>query len=363
MRWFFRQVFISYLGVLSPVFSVDFMGCTDPIRSKAKKVDVFLEKTRPTMGEPGVYKFQPYLSPSMMSKNHIFDRPEGQKIECLILHHTAENLGETLRIFTNGEEPRVNAHYIITEPEVEVGAEEIPGGKVIEMMDPENLARHAGLSSFREKVKYNDFSIGIELVGKGLCDEDGRRKFYPYHEDQIEGLLALLERLCKKYDIARHNIFSHSDIAPQRKNDVTIAFPWKRLYSHGFGMGLREEELEESKKALGGSFDLGLFIEKLKEIGYDLSLYNTGETEEEQLILQRVFDQFYAHFSRNGDLVRWSGEPDGMDLAWAVALAKKYPMDNSKTEFPLLSEYNISNLKKREVKEFKKSKDAKEDLL
>lgn len=99
---------------------------------------------------------------------HIFDssnknqvKPDDsigkREITDIILHHTACDLLETLRIFSNGKDPFVNAHFIVTET-----------GGIIQMVDPKYVARHAGISQFRGKEVYNLYSIGIEMVNPGF---------------------------------------------------------------------------------------------------------------------------------------------------------------------------------------------------
>ena len=99
---------------------------------------------------------------------HIFDssnknqvKPDDsigkREITDIILHHTACDLLETLRIFSNGKDKFVNAHFIVTET-----------GGMIQMVDPKYVARHGGISQFRGKEAYNLYSIGIEMVNTGF---------------------------------------------------------------------------------------------------------------------------------------------------------------------------------------------------
>jgi N-acetylmuramoyl-L-alanine amidase len=49
-------------------------------------------------------------------------------------------------------------------------------------------------------------------------------------------LLILLDTLKTKYNIPAANFIGHADIAPTRKNDPNVLFPWKRLAEWGFGL-------------------------------------------------------------------------------------------------------------------------------
>jgi N-acetylmuramoyl-L-alanine amidase len=48
-------------------------------------------------------------------------------------------------------------------------------------------------------------------------------------------LLLLLRNLKTAYAIPVANFIGHSDIAPTRKVDPNVHFPWKRLADEGFG--------------------------------------------------------------------------------------------------------------------------------
>jgi N-acetylmuramoyl-L-alanine amidase len=47
--------------------------------------------------------------------------------------------------------------------------------------------------------------------------------------------LRLLAALKKQYNIPTANFIGHADIAPTRKNDPNVYFPWKRLADSGYG--------------------------------------------------------------------------------------------------------------------------------
>ena len=87
-------------------------------------------------------------------------------------------------------------------------------------------AWHAGLSKWGNLTDVNSSSIGIEL------DNDG---FQPFADAQINSLLKLLASLKTAYNIPAANFIGHGDIAPTRKNDPNVLFPWKMLVEKGFG--------------------------------------------------------------------------------------------------------------------------------
>jgi N-acetyl-anhydromuramyl-L-alanine amidase AmpD len=295
------------------------------------KQDVYA-KTGITLKDLGKnqYQFVPFEE-KMAHRNHYFMRPEGQKITTIIVHNTACGVFSALNTFSNGKEPPLNAHYVITEKD-----RKVPGGLVIEMVPPPLLAQHAWPSWFRGKDGANEYAIGIELVGKGFVDQGGKRSFYTYDATQIKALAALLTRLVKEYGIRPENILSHTDVSPQRKYDVTIAFPWRTLYQkYGLGMGLDEDERTKEdimKKypvpfALPKKFNEVFFQNMLTMLGYDTRFADEPgfSVSEKRAKWANVYQAFYAHYSRNGQGSLWRGKPDQRDQFWAFALAANAP--------------------------------------
>lgn len=95
-------------------------------------------------------------------------------------------------------------------------------GEVIQFVPFRRRAWHAGKSSFQDRKRCNDFSIGIELEG---TDTE------PYTEAQYSQLADLIECLMRNYPaITPEHITGHSDIAPKRKTDPGPAFDWAKLH-------------------------------------------------------------------------------------------------------------------------------------
>ena len=134
----------------------------------------------------------------------------------VIIHHTAQDsVGQTLRTFTLPH-TEVSAHYLIGKD-----------GRVYQMLSDYLRAWHAGRSKWGGVTDMNSISLGIEL------DNNGKD---PYSEVQLNSLLTLLDTLKTAYRIPPENFIGHNDIAPGRKVDPDINFPWKRLAEHGFGV-------------------------------------------------------------------------------------------------------------------------------
>ena len=93
-------------------------------------------------------------------------------------------------------------------------------GQLIQFVDLNKKAWHAGISEFEGQKECNDFSIGIELEG---TDTE------PYSDKQYLSLISLTNCLMERYSgISTERIVGHSDIAPSRKTDPGASFDWSR---------------------------------------------------------------------------------------------------------------------------------------
>ena len=138
-----------------------------------------------------------------------------RKPNYVIIHHTAEkNVDATLKTFTLAK-TQVSAHYLI-------GTD----GKVTQLLNDYLRAWHGGMAKWGSITDINSVAIGIEL------DNDG---FSPFSDVQINALIAVLQKLKTSYTIPQSNFIGHSDIAPTRKVDPSIYFPWNKLAEKGFG--------------------------------------------------------------------------------------------------------------------------------
>lgn len=139
-----------------------------------------------------------------------------RKPNFVIIHHTAQNSCEqTLQTFTNPK-TQVSAHYVICKD-----------GSVHHMLNDYLRAWHGGVAKWGANTDINSSSIGIEIDNNGVDT---------FATAQINTLLQLLTNLKKAYAIPTANFIGHADIAPTRKNDPNVTFPWKSLAGAGFGL-------------------------------------------------------------------------------------------------------------------------------
>jgi N-acetylmuramoyl-L-alanine amidase len=167
-----------------------------------------------------------------------------RKPNFVIIHHTAQNSCEqTLKTFTMPV-TQVSAHYVICKD-----------GTVHHMLNDYLRAWQAGIGKWGNLNDVNSSSIGIEIDNNG---------FESFTEPQINSLLILLDTLKRKYAIPAANFIGHSDIAPARKVDPNVNFPWHLLAEHGFGLWYDDAMMTDS---LPSGFNS---LQALRIIGYDI---------------------------------------------------------------------------------------------
>jgi N-acetylmuramoyl-L-alanine amidase len=141
---------------------------------------------------------------------------EPRRANYVILHHTgSDSLERALGTLTSPLS-NVSSHYLIDR-----------NGRILQLVDENLRAWHAGESYWGGDMDINSASIGIELVNNGN---------EPFPALQIAALLDLLKDIQSRYHIPRANYLGHADIAPGRKSDPSAFFPWHQLAVAGFGM-------------------------------------------------------------------------------------------------------------------------------
>ena len=154
-------------------------------------------------------------------------RPSGCGIDLIVVHGISLPPGEfggphIEQLFCNRLDPHAHECFRAVAP-LKVSAHLLirRGGELVQFVALSDRAWHAGESRFGDRVRCNDFSIGIELEGTDCT---------PYEDAQYE----LLGRVCLAImhrwpAIGPDRIVGHSDIAPERKTDPGPAFDWPRL--------------------------------------------------------------------------------------------------------------------------------------
>ncbi|MGO1072058.1 N-acetylmuramoyl-L-alanine amidase [Lysobacter sp. CA199] len=145
-----------------------------------------------------------------------------RRAQLIVLHHTQQDsVEESLRtLSTRNSQGQVSAHYLIGED-----------GRIYQLVAEDRRAWHAGAGRWGDIWDLNSASIGIEI------DNDGSE---PFAQAQIQSLLRLLADITERLGIPGYMIVAHGDIAPTRKTDPSVLFPWRRLAEAGFGLWPRE---------------------------------------------------------------------------------------------------------------------------
>lgn len=166
-----------------------------------------------------------------------------RKPNFVIIHHTAQNSCEqTLKTFTTTKSS-VSAHYVICKD-----------GTIHHMLNDYLRAWHGGVARWGNNTDINSSSIGIEIDNNGIDS---------FTVEQINSLLLLLNNLKNAYSIPAANFIGHSDIAPTRKVDPNVNFPWKQLSENGFGLWWNDTTGVEVPEGFNS-------LQALRLIGYDV---------------------------------------------------------------------------------------------
>jgi AmpD protein len=165
-----------------------------------------------------------YSTAHALPSPHCDARPEGAAVDLLVVHSISLPPGQYggadvaalfLGTLDCGAHPyyeqlrglRVSAHFFIRRD-----------GALLQFVDCEQRAWHAGVSHYRGRSQCNDDSIGIEL--EGLEGE-------AFEPAQYAALAELARALALRYPIA--HVAGHEHIAPGRKADPGPGFDWARF--------------------------------------------------------------------------------------------------------------------------------------
>ncbi|MAD46126.1 MAG: 1,6-anhydro-N-acetylmuramyl-L-alanine amidase AmpD [Oceanospirillaceae bacterium] len=122
--------------------------------------------------------------------------------------------------FTEIAQLQVSSHLLIER-----------SGQVIQFVNFNDRAWHAGQSSYQGRDNCNDYSVGIELEGTDHV---------PYTDAQYQALTRVCAELLACYPaLSPYRITGHEHIAPGRKTDPGPAFNWQTLFG-GLAQGQRQ---------------------------------------------------------------------------------------------------------------------------
>ncbi len=230
---------------------------------------------------------QPIISNKFKSEN--YDQRKFN-ISMIILHYTeTKTFEEALHLLTS-KKRKVSSHFLIDK-----------NGDIFNIVNLDKRAWHAGESMWKNYQDINSRSIGIEIVNSG---EKVKEKFT---NKQIISITNLIIKLMQKYKIKY--ILGHSDIAPKRKIDPGVFFPWKLLYKK---LGLSWVPDRVNNQKIDKSNFL-IFLKRLKEFGYPYINIQNPDKQNHQIIdafhrkyLPKLLNKKLTHTSLNkiNDLIK-----------------------------------------------------------
>jgi|TARA_B100001059_G_C17808979_1_gene571022 N-acetylmuramoyl-L-alanine amidase len=234
------------------------------------------------------------------SPNHQKKLRKSKNIKFIIIHYTGmQSEIESINHLRNIGS-KVSCHYLINRK-----------GLIIQMVQDNKIAWHAGKSQWRNFTNLNANSIGIELVNKG--HEFGYQKFT---NDQLNNLIKLCKKLKRKYKIKKINFLGHSDIAPLRKEDPGEKFPWEKLSKYGLGFwykaGIKKLKPTNQKKTEK------IFFKNIYKIGYRYFQVDKREKKKDKLIIK----SFQRHY--NPQNVSGKIDQKTLDISYFLAERAKF---------------------------------------
>lgn len=173
-----------------------------------------------------------FLSPAIQIASPNYNARPTNKIHAIIIHNISlppNEYGKTdpygnhyvTALFTNSLNP--NEHpYFQSIAKLQVSAHLFiqTDGSVIQYVNFNHRAWHAGQSHYLGQANCNDYSIGIELEGSDHHD---------FTDKQYEILAKIIHVIYQHYPDTHAHLAGHSDIAPKRKTDPGPFFDWQRL--------------------------------------------------------------------------------------------------------------------------------------
>lgn len=169
--------------------------------------------------------------------------PFGDKLpDMIVMHYTGGSSVEGAVTHLKNPQVEASAHLVIGQD-----------GRIVQLVEFNKKAWHAGKSSYQNRTGINQYSIGIEMDNAGpmrrvgdefMSDFGGRYKasqvveathrnettprfWHTYSENQINCVFAVCSALVGHYGIK--HIVGHEEIAPGRKSDPGPAFPLDKL--------------------------------------------------------------------------------------------------------------------------------------
>jgi len=237
-----------------------------------------------------------------------------RRVRFLVMHYTAADFTSSVNSLTGNS---VSAHYLVPDPTdqtyIKAGFKDM---RIFNLVDENERAWHAGVSTWSNRSNLNDTSIGIEIVNLAT-DNNGDFTFPPFNAVQIDAVKELALNILQRYpDISPTNVVGHSDITPDgRKSDPGAAFPWEKLYKAGIGAWYDKKTKCSYKTVFNRNMPAQSdILKKMQVYGYNTSGATTANGYK---MLVRAFQ---LHFRQS----KYDGVMDAETAAILYALVDKY---------------------------------------
>ncbi len=176
--------------------------------------------------------------------------------DTIIVHYTATRSVELAVDTLAKSEKKASAHLVVGKND-----------EIVQIVDFDTIAWHAGRSEYKGRKGFNKYSIGIEIDNPGWLKRTGNRFttwyekevdisdvvearhrnpetderfWHRYTEKQIEVVEEICETLASTYDIK--HILGHEEISPGRKQDPGPAFPLDKIRNNILAADRDQEE-------------------------------------------------------------------------------------------------------------------------
>ena len=212
------------------------------------------------------------------------ERRGGMKPTILLLHYTGVTTIQHALTCLCTPDYKVSSHYLIDDE-----------GCIIQMVQEELRAWHAGLSYWAGETDINSASIGIEIHNPGHSEG------YPdFTEAQMQAVEVLSRDIIARHHIAPHRVLGHSDVAPLRKRDPGEKFDWARLARAGIGHWVEPAAIKGDAGL--GRGDTGTEVLQLQRelAAYGYSIGETGTYDEATEFTVIAFQRHFRPALVNG---------------------------------------------------------------
>jgi N-acetyl-anhydromuramoyl-L-alanine amidase len=166
------------------------------------------------------------LGANQLPSPNFNQRPAQTEIQLIVVHNISLppsqfGGGYIQQFFQNRLDWSVHPYFQTIEGmQVSAHALILRSGEVIQFVNFNDRAWHAGRSSYLGYNECNDYSIGIELEGSDDL---------PFEAAQYDALAQVIATLQASYPAIKQHVTGHSDIAPGRKTDPGPYFEWATL--------------------------------------------------------------------------------------------------------------------------------------